>query len=257
MLFAHVGDRSIDQALQACEAAFQYRAGGAADGQTSLLEGGNGKNRRREVVAQLVSQEPGPLMFRGVLPTRYGDVALFTELRHRIGDRVVQAAIQRSKLGDRKGCVAIECQLGDRLTQVAVIVDHLVDGKAQFKELLAMGRSADSHLGQRQRIAARSARYLQALAAFVRFFGLQRSAQLLEEQRHAVLQLLLSGLSVRPLSDLRLASRDQFVAIVGQERVHHVRISGVDSIGDTPPSYRGVCARRIPTKSRSPVVKLR
>jgi hypothetical protein len=89
-----------------------------------------------------------------MLPTRDGDIALLTEFCDCIGDRVVQAAIQRSKLGDRKGCVAIECQLGDRLTQITIVVHDLIDGKAQLQELLAMCRSADPDFGQRQRISA-------------------------------------------------------------------------------------------------------
>ena len=156
----------------------------------------------------------------GVVPAGHGRVALEAELGDRVGDGVVQAAIEGAELVDRERRIALERQVGDGLAEVAVVVDDLVDGKAQLQQFLAVRGGAHAHFRQGEGIAARGPGDAHAFGRFVGLFRFQRSRQLVEEQRNAVRKLCSRGGSFRPLGDLVLAARDQLVAIVSQESVH-------------------------------------
>src|SRR5688500_16741470 len=86
---------------------------------------------------QLVRQKTQPLIQRMDPRIFKQEIALIDESRNRIGDCVAQAAVERAKFVDREERIAFECQIGYRLTQVAVVVDHLVDREATLQEARA------------------------------------------------------------------------------------------------------------------------
>jgi hypothetical protein len=61
-----------------------------------------------------------------------------SERCHGIGDRVVEAPIERAKLFDAHRGALFRGQLGDGLAEVPVVTDDLIDGKSLSKQLAAM-----------------------------------------------------------------------------------------------------------------------
>ena len=59
---------------------------------------------------------------------------------HRAGDRVVEAVVEHMKLRGADRCVGLTCQLRYDLTDIAVPVHHLTDGKAISQQLTAVKR---------------------------------------------------------------------------------------------------------------------
>ena len=57
-------------------------------------------------------------------------VALVTELGDSIGDRVVEASIERTELVDLDNRIKLEGQVRYGLAKIAVVVNDLLDGKA-------------------------------------------------------------------------------------------------------------------------------
>ena len=78
----------------------------------------------------------------GGLLARYGGVPLEAELSHGIRNGVVKASVQGTKLVDAERRIALHRQVGNRLAKVPVVVNDLVDRKAQLQELLAVRRGA-------------------------------------------------------------------------------------------------------------------
>ena len=80
----------------------------------------------------------------------------------------------------------LECKVGDGLAEIAIVVNHLVDGIAQLEQLSAMVAGGKADL----RVAARKATGKpgnpKALGRLVGLFGRERRGELVEEQRHAV-----------------------------------------------------------------------
>ena len=81
-------------------------------------------------------------------------VALIGEFRHRVGDRVVQAAVEGAEFVHPDRRLPLEGEIGDRLAKVAVVVDHLVDGEAVLQQLAPVLRRGGAHLGERRPLAA-------------------------------------------------------------------------------------------------------
>jgi len=65
-------------------------------------------------------------------------ITLMGKFGHRIGDGVVEATIERPKLVDLDVRIELESEVGDRLAQVAVVVNDLVHGEAVQQQLPAM-----------------------------------------------------------------------------------------------------------------------
>jgi predicted sulfurtransferase len=66
------------------------------------------------------------------------DIALIPELGDRIGDRVVQAAIENPELVHFDLRIQLECKIGDGLAKIAVVVDHFLDSEAVLHQFLAV-----------------------------------------------------------------------------------------------------------------------
>jgi hypothetical protein len=99
-------------------------------------------------------------------------------------------------------------------------VDDLGDGKPELEQCLAVCDRAHAHFGQGDGITACCPGDPQTFACVANFFGLKCSRQLFQEHGKAVGKLLDRGGSMGPLCDFVLATRDQLIAVVGQEFVH-------------------------------------
>ena len=132
----HVGERAIDEVAQPDQAAVEHRARGPRQPDIAGLDGGHGERGILDQVAQLVREEAQAFVQRMDPGFLEQQIALVGEFRHRIGDRVVQAAVEGSKLIDCEGLLPLECQIGDRLAKVAVVVNHLVHGEARASTAL-------------------------------------------------------------------------------------------------------------------------
>src|SRR6185369_7190775 len=90
---------------------------------------------------------------------------------------------------------------------------------AQLQELLPKHGGRDTQRGQRLYVTARGSGNPDALPGLPLFLGQKCSSQLLEEKRNTVPKLCGSRPSRSP-GDLRLAPRNQLIAVVRQKIVH-------------------------------------
>ncbi len=67
-------------------------------------------------------------------------IFLLRVFRNGIGDAVVETAIEGPKLIYPYQGAAFESQIRYRLTQIAVVVDNLVNGKSSFQQLAPVQR---------------------------------------------------------------------------------------------------------------------
>ncbi len=203
-----------------CMAARDQAAGGSADRQQSHLQGPEGERRGLKDVAQLVNQHAKPLVLLDRPRARHARIALRTELAHRVGDRVVKAAVERAELVDRERRVAFDGEVGDGLAEVAVVVHDGLHGEAESQQFPAMRGGAHADLRQRGRVATRRAGNPDALVGQAELLGAEGAGELVEEHRDAVGELRGRGGASRALGHLCLASFDQVRAVVQQELVH-------------------------------------
>ena len=108
-------------------------------------------------------------------------LALKTELGDCIGNGIVQTPIQGSELANRERGITLERQVGDRLAEVTVIVDDLIDRVTELEQLPAMGLGTHADLGQGQRIAAGRPGDADAFRALVGFLCFEGARQLVDE----------------------------------------------------------------------------
>ena len=142
---------------------------------------------------------PEPLAPAGRLTFKCGLVAFAPVLGDRSGDRFVKAAIQDAKVVRADGRVRLHRQLGDGLTDVAIIVDHLRDGEALEQEVVTMLECGPPNLRARAQTEA------------------QGGDQLIQEHRHPVVDLTVGGRRHRSRGNLRPAAPDNLGPIDGDE----------------------------------------
>ena len=126
------------------------------------------------------------LVLAGQLLARNAHITLGAELGYRIGDGVVETTIERSKLVDREGSFTLNGKACDGLTEIAIVMDDLVDCVPEFMERMAVRCCRDAYLGQRSDVASRETGNSRTFWHVARFFGPQRSRQLLQENRDPV-----------------------------------------------------------------------
>src|SRR6185369_7770730 len=108
-------------------------------------------------------------------------------------------------------------KLGDRLAQVAVVVDHLVDAEASFEQLGSVAGRGLVHV-LRQLGGRRSKR---AWRAGLNPLGAQRVDELAEEERDAMFHLRRGGVRRVPERDLFAAAGDELGAVTFEEVMQH------------------------------------
>src|SRR6185436_17851873 len=90
-------------------------------------------------------------------------------------------------------------------------------------------------------VSLRALRHLRArLTRGGRLLALQRVHELLQEERHSVLQLRFRRPRRRPGGDLLARARDDLVAVKGQELVEHVRLRERPSSASSQSTPRGI-----------------
>ena len=163
-------ERAIHESDQARQASTQHRSGTAVDRHRSTLQGVKGEERTIQEVPKLVSGVPETLdlLFRSFLSD---EPAM---LRDRFSDRGVEAAVQGMKLFDGDRRALLDRDLGDRLADVAVVVDHLRDAEVGSQQLRAVPRGSGADRVTRERCC----RCLQP----------QSLGQLGQKERYAVLE---------------------------------------------------------------------
>ena len=139
-------DRSIDENVEGVQAALEHRTGGAAHVHVPELKGTHGKPGRRQCVSQFMHEEANLLLDILALTFEQPRVAQGAELENRVCNRVVQAAVQCPEFGHGERGVALECQVSDGLTEVAVVMDDLVDRVPHLQKARTVGCRADAHL---------------------------------------------------------------------------------------------------------------
>src|SRR6185437_7997291 len=90
-------------------------------------------------VTQFVGEESQPLLRLNGLSVCHDKIPLVAEFGDRIGNRVVQTAVEGAKFVDLKRRIALIREIGNGLTQVAVVVHDLVNRKSerhQFSSVL-------------------------------------------------------------------------------------------------------------------------
>lgn len=136
-----------------------------------------------------MNENPETLVFTIRLPARDSYFTVGAELGHGIGDCIVETTIERAELVDGEGGVALDGEVRDGLTKVAVVMNNLVDGVPELHERMPVRRRRDAYLGQRRAVASCRAGNPRAFHNVPLFLGQERSCQLLQEHRDSVSEL--------------------------------------------------------------------
>ena len=104
---------------------------------------------------------------------------VLSERRHRAGDGVVEAEVERLEIVDGHDGLLLDGEPGDDLTEIPVVVDDLAHREALMEALAAVRR------GRR--------RDVRVVAPLARRSPSQRLAELIEERRQRLGQLGLGG----------------------------------------------------------------
>jgi hypothetical protein len=215
----------VDQTLHRAKAAFEHRTGRSANWEPARLQRCERELGHVQVVAQLVGEKTQPLVLLLGLSSCHLEVALGSELGHRVGNRIVQTAVQGAELIDRKRGIPLDGQVSDGLAQVPIVMNDLIDRVAEPQQFATVDGCRNAHLRKRRSVASGWTRYAQTTCGVTVVLGRQGARQLVEEHRNAIQQLLTSGTPRRPQRNLVLTSLDEFVAIVQQEAAHMDRSS--------------------------------
>jgi hypothetical protein len=147
-----------------------------------------------------MSQEPEVLaLVRGLVVA--GAVPFARVFGDGLRDRVVEALVQGAKIIGADRGVHFECQVGHRLTDVAVIAHDLRHGEPPKKKIVPVKNRGSGNLRARPQPEA------------------QCLGQLVQEQRHSVIDLGLGRRWSRPHCHFRPAPADDFVAVHTDEFV--------------------------------------
>jgi hypothetical protein len=148
-------------------------------------------------------------------------------LGDRVGDGVVETQVERVEFFRADGRIDFGRELGDGLTDVAVVVNDLGHRILEAEERRAVSRGRPvERLGRRWRRRP------------------QRLDQLVEEHGDAALDLALGGLGRQSLRDLHARSRDELIAVGNYEFGKHCR----DLHRITPPKRTVRRTRRDPRR---------
>ncbi len=109
------------------------------------------------------------------------------------------------------------------MAEVAVIVDHLVDGEAMAEQLAAVLRGGGADLGQAGSPAAGRAGDAQAQEWLCSFLYFEGGDQLLKEVGDAESQLGFASVGAEPPADFVPTPANQLFPVGGEKLVEHGR----------------------------------
>ena len=198
-----LGQRALDEVAQPRQAAMEDDPGAPRDADVARLEDLERQDRRVDEIPQLVRQKPEALAAARGLLVEGGLIPSAPILGDGARNRVVQASVQRAEVIDADRRAELQRQIGDGLTDVAVVVDDLRHGEALKQQVVPM-----QHARCRRSPGSNMA-------------GAQRVDQLIQEQRDAVIDLSLGRRGNRPGRHLRSAAADDLFPVLGDEFVKH------------------------------------
>ena len=200
---ARLGERAANQRAQSHEAAMEDGPGASRDSHIPRLEHLECKDRGVGQVPQFMSEESEAFAPARALPVE-GRLILFTSvLGHGARDRLVQAAVQCAKVIRADGRVQFNCEVGDGLTDVTIIVHDLRHGEPLKQQVMPVLNCAPANLRGRCQPQAQGVR------------------QLIQEHRHAVVDFGFRRRGNRPHRDLFPAPPDDLFAVHRDEFMQH------------------------------------
>jgi hypothetical protein len=142
------------------------------------------------------------------------DFLLAAELSHSARDGIVEASIQRPKVVGPNGRAQFKRQIGDRLTNVTVVVNDLPNAETLEQEIAAVldGAAAD-------RLSGRGTVD-------------QLLDELIKEQRHASLEFRFGRRGIHSTGNLGPATSDDLVTIHTNKGFEGCAPHGLDPTGD-------------------------
>lgn len=185
----------IDEVTHADQASIEGARSGSLQPDTSALHGGDREDRGVEMIAHLVGQHAqGFVGACRVLEVEDG-LPPYVPRRNGGCDRVVEPHVQNPELGRGYLLGFLVGQLGDRLAQIPVVMNDLIDAEALTQQLLAVKGGGVSN---RVVIACR--------ARAIR----QHAGELVDEDRHAVFELERGRARSASHGDAITTASDQF-----------------------------------------------
>jgi len=125
--YSHIGQRTIYETPHPNQGTVQHGSRCAGHSDIACFDGCNGKSRDVEMVSQLVREKSEPFvqgLYASVLDQR---IPLKSIFGHRIGDTIVETAVESSKLVYLDRSAAFKCEIGYCLTKVTVVVNNLIN----------------------------------------------------------------------------------------------------------------------------------
>jgi hypothetical protein len=174
---------------------------------------------RVDQVSQLVREEAHSVSAIRRWHTDGGPIPLKTVFGHRSGNRVVEAPVEHAEIRGAERRVSLNRQLGDRLTDITIVVHDLRHGESLLEKLAAV---LDRALRDRWVRSEAEAQYVH---------------QLIEEQRHSIDLGFISNR--QPRRHFRMAARNDLLAMRNNEIVKHRLFSvGSRSAGHETSSWK-------------------
>ena len=185
----------IDEVTHADQASIEGARSGSLQPDTSALHGGDREDRGVEMIAHLVGQHAqGFVGACRVLEVEDG-LPPYVPRRNGGCDRVVEPHVQLSELGNRDLLAFFVGKLGNRLAEIAVIMNDLIDAEPVPQQLLAVkGCGASNPV-----IIAGDVCALR-----------QHAGELIDEDRHAVFELERGRARSASHGDAITTASDQF-----------------------------------------------
>ena len=125
----------------------EHGPGAPCDSNIPRLENLERDDRGVDQVPQFMSQEPEALAPARGFSIEGGLISFAPVLGDRARDGVVKASVQRAKVVRADGRVHFHRQLGDRLTDVAIVVHDLRHGEPLKQQVVPVLDRAPANLG--------------------------------------------------------------------------------------------------------------
>jgi hypothetical protein len=125
--YAHVRQGTIYETTHPDQGAVQHGSRCACRPNAAGFHRRNGKRRDVEMISQLVREKSQPFVQGLYAKVLYQRIPLKSVFGHRVGDAIVETAVESSKLVYSDRSAALECEIGDCLTQIAVVVNNLLN----------------------------------------------------------------------------------------------------------------------------------
>src|SRR5581483_1603039 len=183
---SHVGKGSIYERTQPDQGTLQYGSSGPGDPDIAHFDGSEGESAGMNEVPELVRKKSQPFIQRLNAIVGRDGIALVGIFCNGFRDAVIEAAVECSKLVYFNVCLALERQIRNGLTQIAIVVNDLIYRKTLLQQLAPVQRSSAAQLRlPRAAATGRTGNFTaaQGLGGLLNFEGLD---QLIQKQRNSV-----------------------------------------------------------------------